>query len=136
MTALVTGLNPKRWAVKVSIDSASEGVCHVLFEVNTAGHPFISDAERTFWERELSAAGSVLRGESIPDLSEDVRKVTSSSVRMVLYTLSCSVAFAFGVGLLQVLARRYGVDTPGSLTGVGAGIGVAVGMHMSRRARS
>jgi hypothetical protein len=121
--------NPKKWAIKVSMDSVADGIFRVVFDINTAGLR-IFESVRTYWEAELEATGRVLRGEAAPDLSTHARKVASSSLREALYVVTYSTVFAFGVALIQILARRHGIELPSGSAGIGAAFGLAVGLRM------
>jgi hypothetical protein len=50
------------------MESVADGIFRVVFDINTAGLRIL-ESVRTYWEAELEAAGSVLRGEAAPDLS-------------------------------------------------------------------
>ena len=132
----LSGINPKRWAARVSLGPEPGGGSRLRFDINTIGHPLISEAEHGFWNEEFEAAVVALEGGNPPDVSSTERAVVSSTLRLLGFTVLYAFVFAFAFGLVMVLARQLGISLPKPLTGVGAGIGVWLGIRKWQQADS
>ena len=99
----LASLNPKNWAVRVTIESGPD-MNHLLrFDVNTTGHPMITDAERRFWDEELQAAVRALRGETISQ--NDLATAESAAAANGLLALKSVVLYAAALGVVFGVAQ-------------------------------
>lgn len=124
----LTSFKPSKWAVRATLEPR-DGHSHSLrFEVNTTGQ-VVTDQERKFWNDEFQAALSVAGGGEAGELEQAAASATASGKKILLYAASCSVAF----GVIEYIARSRGLPVPPGLAGVGAGVGVAMGLQKTKQ---
>lgn len=130
----LSALDPRKWKARVSIRILKADHCGLVFDVNTAGHPFLLPSERRFWDGELEALSSVLRGETpTPELDIADAATRAAGWRAVWFALGCATSMAIGCGVVQIMLARQRIAPPPGLVGVGAGVGVAVGLALAAR---
>jgi hypothetical protein len=120
-----TSLNPRKWAVRVTLEPRAPMRHFLRFDVNTSGQMTITPSERGFWERELEATVNVLDGKSAGDLDAAEAAATSSSKFLLLHVFGFLAVFA----AVELVGAFKGFRLPPGFSAIGAGIGFAVGYH-------
>jgi hypothetical protein len=128
----LTGLNPRRWKVRATLQSESPGRFRLRFDVNTTGQ-MVTDGERQFWEQEFAATLAVVVGAQPPNFDSTGAAVASANRGAVKAMLLYAVIGGAAFGLLQYVAHRNGATLLPGFTGIGAGLGVAFGFQKWRQ---
>ncbi len=129
----LSALDPRRWKASVTMKTLSTGHVGVRFDVNTIGHLRILPSEQKFWEDELSGVAAVLKGEAPPNLDALDAATKAEGRRTVGVVLGTVTSMSVACGIAQVIGASRGVSLPPYLVGVGAGVGMLVGLGVAAR---
>jgi hypothetical protein len=129
----LSGLDPRRWKASVTVKMFATGHCGVRFDVDTTGHLNLLPSERKFWDDELGALCAVLRGEPPPNLDALDAATKAEGWRTAGIVLACATVMTVALAIVQVVGARSGVRLPPGFPGVGAGVGIVVGLMIAAR---
>ena len=124
----LTGFTPKKWAVTVRFKTVEPGVFFYRFEIDTTGQS-VTKGERDFWDKEKKALEHTIEGRVSNTMDASDREVASQGMQIVKTIFIYSVGGAFIVGAATIALHVVGIEIFPGVTGIGAGIGAAVGFQ-------